>query len=601
MKEPTPPHGKKKRHNQVTFKPYVQNQAWLLPPTLEELIPEEHLVRLVNDAIEGMDLEPILNTYEGGGSSTYHPRMMLKALVYGYVDKRYSSRDIEKALQENLCYMWLCGMQKPDHNTLNRFRNSRLKQTVKAVFAHVLAMLVEQGYVRLEEYYVDGTKLESVAGRYTYVWAKNVERYKGALLEKIAQIIEQIEAANEQAEAEAAKEQAKAAQPAVSDSEALQETIERLNKALKEQLGENKKLSKQLEKLQQEHLPKLQSYEEQEAILAGRSSYSKTDPDATFMRTKEDHLGKGQLKPCYNLQLGTENQFVINYTVHQTPSDMAVFTEHMDDTFQVLESIGAPQPKRIGGDAGYGCEQAYEYLEEKGPEAYLKYPGFDREQNGKADANPFYYTNLYYNAEQDYYVCPMGQRMALVQVCEEKTQAGYPHKIHVYQAQRCEGCPLRGMCHKAKTDRIIRVNQRNARYRQQARQRLNSLRGIRMRQKRGIDTEPVFGHIKQCRGFRRFLLTGLEGVSTESGLLAIAHNLRKWWATLNKPVQDAPLPPAQSVQANQMGQKTSQWQLFFEKMAFPKAFSTFDQFSMNLLSPLTMAALSWGSPGGSDF
>ena len=197
MKEPTPPHGKKKRHNQVTFKPYVQNQAWLLPPTLEELIPEGHLVRLVNDAIEGMDLEPILNTYEGGGSSTYHPRMMLKALVYGYVDKRYSSRDIEKALQKNLCYMWLCGMQKPDHNTLNRFRNSRLKQTVKAVFAHVLAMLVEQGYVRLEEYYVDGTKLESVAGRYTYVWAKNVERYKGALLEKIAQVIEQIEAANE--------------------------------------------------------------------------------------------------------------------------------------------------------------------------------------------------------------------------------------------------------------------------------------------------------------------------------------------------------------------------------------------------------------------
>ncbi|MCB9300209.1 MAG: transposase [Lewinellaceae bacterium] len=120
--------------------------------------------------------------------------MMLKGpLVYGYVDKRYSSRDIEKALQENLCYMWLCGMQKPDHNTLNRFRNSRLKQTVKAVFAHVLAMLVEQGYVRLEEYYVDGTKLESVAGRYTYVWAKNVERYKAYLLEKIAQVIEQIE------------------------------------------------------------------------------------------------------------------------------------------------------------------------------------------------------------------------------------------------------------------------------------------------------------------------------------------------------------------------------------------------------------------------
>ncbi|MCB9300208.1 MAG: transposase [Lewinellaceae bacterium] len=241
-----------------------------------------------------------------------------------------------------------------------------------------------------------------------------------------------------------------------------------------------------MEKLQQEHLPKLQSYEEQEAILAARSSYSKTDPDATFMRTKEDHLGKYQLKPCYNLQLGTENQFVINYTVHQTPSDMAVFTEHMDDTFQVLSPSAPHSLKGLAAMPATAVNRLMNTWKKSVPEAYLKYPGFDREQNGKADANPFYYTNLYYNAEQDYYVCPMGQRMALVQVCEEKTQAGYPHKIHVYQAQRCEGCPLRGMCHKAKTDRIIRVNQRNARYRQQARQRLNSLRGIRMRQNEAL-------------------------------------------------------------------------------------------------------------------
>lgn len=175
-----------------------------------------HLVRLVNAAIEGMNLEPILNTYEGGGSSAYHPRMMVKALVYGYVDKKYSSRDIEKAIKENVCYMWLCGMQQPDHNTLNRFRNSQLKQSVKEVFAQVLAMLIEQGYMRLEDYFVDGTKMEAVAGRYTYVWAKNVERLKGALLDKTRRMVEDIELVNEAAKAQTKEAEAKPVKPVLS-------------------------------------------------------------------------------------------------------------------------------------------------------------------------------------------------------------------------------------------------------------------------------------------------------------------------------------------------------------------------------------------------
>ena len=302
-------------HREVTFKAYDQNQAWLLPPTLGELIPAGHIVRLVNDAIEGMDLEPIIEGYEGGGSSSYHPRMMIKVLVFGYIEKRYSSREIEKALKENICFMWLSGMQQPDHNTLNRFRNSQLKQTVKEVFSHVLSLLVKQGYVRLEEYYLDGTKMESVAGRYSYVWAKNVERHKGALLDKIAQIIEQIEVANQSVESalEDDSEKPKQESRTISDSYELAKTIGELNKKLKEQKIENKELTKQVKKLEQDHLPKLQSYEDQEELLDGRSSYSKTDIDATFMRTKDDHLGNGQLKPCYNIQLGTEDQFIVNY------------------------------------------------------------------------------------------------------------------------------------------------------------------------------------------------------------------------------------------------------------------------------------------------
>jgi transposase len=565
------PNNKNKRHNDVTFKPYVQNQAWMLPPTLDELIGPDHLVRLINDVIDGMDLKPIMAMYKGGGSSAYHPRMLLKALVYGYVEKKYSTREIEKAIRENICFMWICGMEQPDHNTLNRFRNSRLKQTVKEVFAYVLAMLVEQGYVKLEEYYIDGTKIESVAGRYTYVWAKNVERYKGALLDKIAQIIQQIEAVNEQVEAEASKRKDKVVTPSINASEVLKQTIEQLNEQLKDQLGENKKLKGQLDKLEKEHLPKLQQYEEQEDLLAGRNSYSKTDPDATFMRTKDDHFGNGQMKPSYNIQLGTEKQFIINYTVHQTPADISTFIDHLDNTSEMLEKIDASLPKRICGDAGYGSEQNYEYLEEKHIDAYVKYSGYYQEQRGKQKNNPFHSSNLYYNSEQDYYVCPMGQHMTLRYITEDQTKSGYMQTIHVYQAQRCEGCPLRGLCHQSNTDRMLQVNHRSAQYRKAARQRLNSLRGIRMRNQRGIEVESVFGQIKQNRHFRRFTLTGLDGVSTQLGLLALAHNLKKWWVNQCERGCIGPLPPAMSAKCIPLRQTSEQIRLDMNTMSKMRA------------------------------
>ena len=159
----------------------------------------------------------------------------------------------------------------------------------------------------------------------------------------------------------------------------------------------------------------------------------------------------------------------------------------------------------------------------------------------------------------------MGQHMALKHSFEEKTTTGYVHTVHEYQAKRCEGCPLRGMCHAAKTDRILKVNHHSAALRQAARQRLNSLRGIR-RNQRSVDTEPVFGHIKQCRHFRRFLLTGLEGVSTEAGLLSVAHNLKKWWAQQCKHGSIVPLRPANAASIVQMTLKTDHLALLFEKI-----------------------------------
>ena len=147
----------------VTFKSYSVGQMSLLPQSLEELIPEDHLVRVVNAMLDRIDLKPLIAQYEGGGASSYHPLMMLKVLVYAYSEKTYSSRRIAKALRENVNYMWLSGGNQPDHRTLNNFRSGVLKEVVREVFASVVALLAEDGYVKLENYFVDGTKIEANA------------------------------------------------------------------------------------------------------------------------------------------------------------------------------------------------------------------------------------------------------------------------------------------------------------------------------------------------------------------------------------------------------------------------------------------------------
>ena len=169
---------KKPSHNKVVFKPYVMDQPSLLPADLEELIPEKHLVRTVHGAIEQIDLSVLYQQYEGGGASSYHPKMMLKVLVYGYTEKLYSSRKISKALRENVNFMWLSGQSRPDFRTINRFRGEVMKNIIGEVFAKVLELLIEQGHVKLEDYFVDGSKLEANARRHTAVWAKNTKRYK---------------------------------------------------------------------------------------------------------------------------------------------------------------------------------------------------------------------------------------------------------------------------------------------------------------------------------------------------------------------------------------------------------------------------------------
>jgi hypothetical protein len=286
----------------------------------------------------------------------------------------------------------------------------------------------------------------------------------------------------------------------------------------------DKKRAKELHKYQL----KLSEYEEKERLLAGRNSYSKTDTDATFMRMKEDHMKNGQLKPAYNLQISTENQFIISYSIYQNPTDSPTFKPHIEHTAAQLASIHQVLPKIQVADAGYGSEENYLYLEQKNLDAYVKYGTQRKEQTKKWKLDPSKVSNLHYNEVGDFFVCPMGQQMTFRYATKKTSTTGFEAEIKVYQAQNCENCPMRGVCFQAKGKRKISVNPQLNRLKQKARTLLESEKGQEIYAHRSIDVEPTFGNIKWNANFKRFYLRTLNKVRIEVGLLALAQNFKKW-------------------------------------------------------------------------
>lgn len=504
----------------VIFKTYDQDQLSLLPPSYDDLVPINHPVRIVNTIIDSLDISVLEKGYKGGGTSSYHPRMLLKVLIYAYLRNLYSSRKIEQALHENIHFMWLSGQSKPDHNTINDFRGKRLKNHLKTIFNQVVILLNEQGYLSLKEIYVDGTKIEANANKYTFVWAKSIKTHREKITKQLKELwsyVEKLYANEEQV-------------PNTPDFEAIDpqkvaQTIDQINTALQDK-PVDKKVKQKLNYAKKNWPTSIEKYNKQEAILGKRGSYSKTDPDATFMRMKDDHMRNAQLKAAYNVQASSNNQFITNYTLEQTTTDTTTLIKHINEH---LTSFGS-SPEVITADAGYGSEENYQDLEDKGIEAYVKYNYFHKEQkefkSGKTK-QPFAANKLHYNTQTDTYYCPMGQPMNHIGNYTRETKTGYKQTISRYQAQNCQGCPLRTQCHKAKENRIVERNHNLVRLKALAKQKLLSSKGIANRKQRCWDVEAIFGNIKQNMNFKRFMLKGIEKVETEMGLIAMAHNLKK--------------------------------------------------------------------------
>ena len=499
----------------LAIKSDVRKQKLLLPPSLDELVPENHMVRVVDAVIERLDISDILSTYRGGGNSAFSPKMMLKVLVFAYLSNVYSSRRIEELLKRDIYFMWLSGMKRPDFRTINYYRGKRLKDGFDSVFTQVVELLHEEGFVSLKVQYIDGTKIESVANKYTFVWRGSVEKYDAKLKAKTEALLNQIEHnhAIENQENPVAEELT---------AEEVTQRVERIkSKVDAENLSkEEHKVIKQIET---NVVPRMKRYKEQLATMGSRNSYSKTDHDATFMRMKEDAMLNGQLKPCYNVQISTENQYITNFGIYQRPTDTLTMIDYLE-SFRARYGMYS---REIVADSGYGSEENYEFMFANGMTPYVKYNMFHVEQKRRYRNNPFRVSNLFYNPDGDFYVCPMGQKMEFIRQEKRYTASGYQQTVSIYRATRCEGCPLRGQCHKSKRNRQIEVNHTLDDYKARVRELLTSEQGLKHRSNRPIEPEAVFGQIKECGKFRRFRLKGMIGVKIDFGLKALAHNLRK--------------------------------------------------------------------------
>lgn len=409
-----------------------RKQNILLPPSLDELVPENHMVRVVDAVIDRLDISDILSTYRGGGNSAFNPKMMLKVLVFAYLSNVYSSRRIEELLKRDIYFMWLAGMKRPDFRTINYYRGKRLKDGFDAVFTQVVQLLHEEGFVSLKVQYIDGTKIESVANKYTFVWRGSVEKNDAKLKAKTETLLRQIEQ-NHAIESE---------ENPISEgltSEEVNRRVERI-KAKVDADNLSKEERKVIKQIETDAVPRMNRYKEQLALMGTRNSYSKTDTDATFMRMKEDAMLNGQLKPGYNVQISTENQFITNFGIYQRPGD----TLTMIDYLESFRSRYGKQSEDIVADSGYGSEENYEYMFSRGMTPYVKYNMFHVEQRRKYRNDPFRVSNLFYNDRENFYVCPMGQKMRFIRQEKRYTASGYEQMVSIYRASRCEGCPLRG-------------------------------------------------------------------------------------------------------------------------------------------------------------
>ena len=517
-----------------------------LPLNIETIIPENDSVRLLSQFVEAMDLTDLYSTYERINSVS--PRTLLKIVLYSYMNGDYSSRSMEQNCKRDINFMYLLeGAPAPDHATFARFRSIHFAPCSKRILAEMSNTLFDVGEISGETIFIDGTKIEANANKYTFVWKKAVTKSQAKLLIKLADFIAECE-------------QLYDIKIVYGDTVKMKH-VKKLRKKLYELkqkenvvfvygIGKRKTpLQKSMETLE-DYLSRLKKYNQAIHTCGERNSYSKTDKDATFMRLKEDAMGNGQLKPAYNLQHGVDSEYIIWLTIGPQPTDTATLIPFLKEAEKYLNF----KYKNITTDAGYESEENYLFLETNGQLSYIKPANYEISKTRKYKNDIGNVENMKYDADTDVYICRNDKKLAVDGIRRMKTRTGYTSEKTIYKCEDCTGCPYKTDCirgNNCKTPleartKVLQVGKRFLKYRQADLERILSKEGILFRTNRSIQAEGSFGDLKQDMQFRRYLSKGTSNVLAESMLLAMARNINKLHNKIQKDKTGTHLFPVKS-------------------------------------------------------
>jgi transposase len=491
----------------------------------ERMIPADDSVRLLDQMVEEMDSAPLMRAYKRiGRRPATHPVTLLKILLYAIMQGIYSSRDIARACTRDINFIWLLdGEKAPNHSEIARFRSKRLPECAQALFYQIVDKLSTLGEICFEHLFVDGTKIEANANKYTFVWKNNTTKYEARVDAKLEKLLPELadkygvfpgEAKGLRAETEGLLAETK---------ELLAALEGKVNFPFVHGRGKRKsELQKDIEALQ-ELLKRKAEYAALQATFGGRNSFSKTDPDATFMRMKDDHMHNAQLKPGYNLQIGVEGEYITGVHVCAERNDQLALIPLLEtmeqNTGKVYEDVTA--------DAGYESEENYTYFEGKSTECYIKPQNYERSKTRKYKGNMALRENMAYDPELDEYTCQAGKKLRVIHTGTHKSKSGFTSEITTYECESCEGCAFKESCTKAKGNRQLKVSKKFIEQRAKSLERITSATGVQLRKNRSIQVEGTFGVIKQDYGFRQCLLRGKRKVFTEILLVAMGYNINK--------------------------------------------------------------------------
>ena len=465
----------------------------------EIYIEESSPVRVLSNVIDEIYSKEDY-TMQSKWNGTVPEDIMMKILIYGYMNDSFSSRKIEQLCKRDIHFMWLLdGFVAPDHSTISRFRQ-KMGGQIERVFYAVVKYLLNLKEISGENLFIDGTKIEANANRYTFVWKKAVSKNEQKLRARLPEILDEISSAYGVRFPENTE---------VSDMiSTLDSLMDKLGIERVYGKGHHKSAyQKALEKLE-DYYQKMQQYERYNSLFDGRNSFSKTDTDATFMHMKEDHMKNGQLKPGYNIQAAVEGEYIVGMDVSSERSDVNTLIPFLSN----LNNLELFVIKNIICDAGYESEENYLYLKSHNMTSYIKPANYEQSKKRNYRTKYGRPENMEYHEMGDIFVCKAGRILWRTGTKHEKTKSGYLSKQS---------------CTKAKGNKTLAVSHKFKELRAESQKNITTKFGKQLRMNRSIQAEGVFGVLKEDHGFRRFLCRGKNNIKTEFLLLGLAYNIKK--------------------------------------------------------------------------